>query len=213
MVTIFTYYIHYSIQLLTGFEGNRWSVGPEDELLPEAEGRGQQFIWGANRSSVARKPRQQLFCYTPFSWIMFNDERTGTRQNDPFTQHKTLYIFFFLPLMNHFSRQNTYAIVKKSLIFSSSSHTAGTVSKSFSNRCIFSSRPRTFFFRRSSNDYSIASRHSFGIFYAVLTSFYVFLLSLPSRIIFMSSSEALATLCSASATTDAICKRSNVKRR
>ena len=77
------------IQLLTGFEGNRWSVGPEDELLPEAEGRGQQFIWGANRSSVARKHRQQLFCYTPFSWIMFNDERTGTRQNDQLHNIKT----------------------------------------------------------------------------------------------------------------------------
>ena len=45
--TWYTYTI-FSIQLLTGFEGNRWSVGPEDELLPEA--------------------------------IMFNDERTGTRQ-------------------------------------------------------------------------------------------------------------------------------------
>ena len=87
------------IQLLTGFEGNRWSVGPEDELLPEAEGRGQQFIWGANRSSVARKPSQQLFCYTPFSWMMFNDERTGTRQNDPFTQHKR-YTFFVLFTFN-----------------------------------------------------------------------------------------------------------------
>ena len=102
-----------SIQLLTGFEGNRWSVGPEDELLPEAEGRGQQFIWGANRSSVARKPRQQLFCYTPFSWTMFNDERTGTRQNDPLHNTKRNYFFFFLSLMNHFSRQNTNAIAYK----------------------------------------------------------------------------------------------------
>ena len=32
------------IQLLTGFEGNRWPVGPEDELLPEAKGRVQQFM-------------------------------------------------------------------------------------------------------------------------------------------------------------------------
>ena len=85
-----------SIQLLTGFEGNRWSVGPEDELLPEAEGRGQQFIWGTNRWSVVRKPRQQLFCYTPFSWIMFNYERTGTRQNDPLhdTKRNTFFSFY-----------------------------------------------------------------------------------------------------------------------
>ena len=27
------------MQLLNAFEGNRWSVGPKDELLPETEGR------------------------------------------------------------------------------------------------------------------------------------------------------------------------------
>ena len=29
----------YFIQLLTGDEGNIWYVGPEDKMLPEAEGR------------------------------------------------------------------------------------------------------------------------------------------------------------------------------
>ena len=77
------------IQLLTGFEGNRWSVGPEDELLPEAEGRGQQFIWGANRSSVALKPRQQLFCYTPIflNYVQWWTDRHQTKWS--ITQHKT----------------------------------------------------------------------------------------------------------------------------
>ena len=31
-------------QLLTGDEGNIWFVGPEDKMLPEAEGRGQHMI-------------------------------------------------------------------------------------------------------------------------------------------------------------------------
>ena len=76
----------------------RWTVARgrrPSELLPEAEGRGQQFIFRANRSSVARKPRQQLFCYTPFSWIMFNDERTCTRQNDPLHNKKRNTFFSF----------------------------------------------------------------------------------------------------------------------
>ena len=48
-------------QLLSGFLGNRWSVGPSDELLPSAFGLWQQFIFRANRSSVALKPSQQLY--------------------------------------------------------------------------------------------------------------------------------------------------------
>ena len=64
----------------------RWTV---------VRGRRQQFIWGANRSSGARKPRQQLFCYTPFTWIIFND---GTRQNDPLHNTKINKIDLYLVL-------------------------------------------------------------------------------------------------------------------
>ena len=46
------------IQLLTGDEGNIWYVGPEDKMLPEAEGRGQHFVWRSNISYVARIPSQ-----------------------------------------------------------------------------------------------------------------------------------------------------------
>ena len=46
------------IQLLTGDEGNIWYVGPEDKMLPEAEGRGQHFVWRSNISYVARIPCQ-----------------------------------------------------------------------------------------------------------------------------------------------------------
>ena len=31
----------HNIQLLTGDEGNIWYVGPEDKMLPEAEGEQQ----------------------------------------------------------------------------------------------------------------------------------------------------------------------------
>ena len=48
-------------QLLSGFSGNRSSVGPSDELLPSAFGLWQQVIFRANRSSVALKPSQQLY--------------------------------------------------------------------------------------------------------------------------------------------------------
>ena len=41
------------IQLLTGDEGNIWYVGPEDKMLPEAEGRGKHFVWRSNISYVA----------------------------------------------------------------------------------------------------------------------------------------------------------------
>ena len=43
----------YIIQLLTGDGGNIWYVGPEDKMLPEAEGRGQHFFWRSNISYVA----------------------------------------------------------------------------------------------------------------------------------------------------------------
>ena len=46
------------IQLLTGDEGNIWYVGPEDKILPEAEGRGQYFVWRSNMSYVVRIPSQ-----------------------------------------------------------------------------------------------------------------------------------------------------------
>ena len=46
------------IQLLTGDEGNIWYVGPEDKMLPEAEGRGQHFVWRSNISYVAWIPSQ-----------------------------------------------------------------------------------------------------------------------------------------------------------
>ena len=145
---------------------------------------------------------------------MFNDERTGTRQNDPLHNTKRNYIFFFLSLMNHFSRQNTNAIAYKITdFFFFKPHSRYCQQKFLKTMHIFVTPTDVFFFRRSSNDCSIAPRHSFSIFYAVLTIFFVFLLSLSSRIISISSSEALATICSASATTDAICKRSNVKRR
>ena len=48
----------YIIQLLTGDEGNIWNVGPEDKMLPEAESRGQHFVWRSNISYVARIPSQ-----------------------------------------------------------------------------------------------------------------------------------------------------------
>ena len=48
----------YNKQLLTGDEGNIWYVGPEDKMLPEAEGRGQHFVWRSNISYVARIPSQ-----------------------------------------------------------------------------------------------------------------------------------------------------------
>ena len=51
-------YIANIIQLLTGDEGNIWYVGPEDKMLPEAEGRGQHFVWRSNISYVARIPSQ-----------------------------------------------------------------------------------------------------------------------------------------------------------
>ena len=53
-----------SIQLLTGDEGHIhvWYVGPEDNMLPEAEVRGQHFIWRSNISVmyIARISSQQL---------------------------------------------------------------------------------------------------------------------------------------------------------
>ena len=44
------------IQLLTGDEGNIWYVGPENKMLPEAEGRGQHYVFRSNISYVARIP-------------------------------------------------------------------------------------------------------------------------------------------------------------
>ena len=37
---------------------NSGYVGPEDKMLPEAEGRGQHFVWRSNISYVARIPSQ-----------------------------------------------------------------------------------------------------------------------------------------------------------
>ena len=45
-------------KLLTGDEGNIWYVGPEDKMLPEAEGLGQHFVFRSNISYVARIPCQ-----------------------------------------------------------------------------------------------------------------------------------------------------------
>ena len=44
--------------LLTGDEGNIWYVGPEDKRFPDAEGRGQHFVFRSNVSYVARIPSQ-----------------------------------------------------------------------------------------------------------------------------------------------------------
>ena len=97
--------------------------------------------------------------------------------------------------MNHFSRENTNAIAYKNHWFFLLQSTQPLLSAKVSqNDAYFRHAHGRFFFRRSSNDCSIASRHSFSIFYAALTTFFVFILSLPSRIIFISSSEALATL-------------------
>ena len=115
--------------------------------------------------------------------------------------------------MNHFSIQNTNAIAYKNhSFFFFKPHSRYCQQKFLKTMHIFVT-PTDVFVRRTSNDCSIVSKHSFSIYYAVLTTIFVFLLSLPSRIISISSSKALATLCSASATTTAICKRSNVKRR
>ena len=163
------------IHLLSGFEGNRWSVGPEDELLPEAEGNSSSE--GPTDHLLPENPDNNCFVIPHFLELFSMMNGQAPDKMIHYTTQKLkffsfLFFFFFLPLMSHFSRQNTNAIAYKNhWFFSSSSNTAGTVSKNFSKRCIFSSRPRTFFFRFS-NDCSIALRHSFSIFYAVLTTFF-----------------------------------------
>ena len=178
-------------------EGNSSSEGPTDHLLPE-------------------NPDNNCFVIPHF--IELCSMMNGQAPDKMF--HYTLQnliTFFFLFIFNEpFSRQNTNAIAYKiTVFFFFKPHSRYCQQKFLKTMHIFVTPTDVFFFfRRSSNDCSIAPRHSFSIFYAVLTIFFLwFLLSLPSRIIFNSSSEALATICSASATTDAICKRSNVKRR
>ena len=78
-------------------EGNSSSEGPTDHLLPE-------------------NPDINCFVIPNFLELcsMMNRHGTGTGQNDPLHNTKrNTFFFFFLPLMNHFSRQNTNAIAYK----------------------------------------------------------------------------------------------------
>ena len=173
-------------------EGNSSSEGPTDHLWPE-------------------NPDNNCFVIPHFLELcsMMNGQAP-----DKMIHYTTQNVILFSVTFNEpFSRQNTNAIAYKNHRFFLLQDTQPVLSAKISQNNAYIRHAHGRFFRRSSNDCSIASRHSFSIFYAVLTTFFVFLLSLPSRVIFISSSEALATLCSASATTDAICKRSNVKRR
>ena len=138
-------------------EGTSPSEGQTDHLLPENSDNNCFVI-----------PHFLELC------SMMNGQAPDKMIHD-LTQNYLL----FLPLLNHFSRQITNQIAYKNhWLFwhtsprSSSSHTANTVSKSFSKRCIFSSRLWTFFCRYS-NDCSVASKHSFRIFYTVLITFFV----------------------------------------
>ena len=143
---------------------------------------------------------------------MFNDERIGTRQNDPLHNTKRNTFFFFLPLMNHFKDKIRMQLrMKITNFFFSKPHNRYCQQKFLKTMHIFVTQTDVFppIFKRLFN------RPETLVQYILcrLDNIFVFLLSLPSRIIFISSSEALATLCSASATTDAICKQSNAKRR
>lgn len=47
--------------MLTGIEGNSWSVGPARKLLSAAFGCGQQFANRSDRLTVVLDPSQQLY--------------------------------------------------------------------------------------------------------------------------------------------------------
>ena len=190
----------------------RWTVARGRRLRATVHLRGQQIICCPQTQSTT------VLLYPIFlNYVQWWTNRHQTKWS--ITQHKNVIHFFFkLPLMNHFSRQNIIAIAYKNNWFFGIQvpvlqATQPVLSTKVSQNDAYFRHAHWRFFRRSSNDCSIASRHSFGIFYAVLITFLVFLLSLSPRIIFISSLEAPATLCSASATIAAICKRSNVKSR
>ena len=150
-------------------ESNSSSEMPKDHLLPE-------------------NPENNCFVIPHFLELcsMMNGQAPDKMIHYTTQKHNTFV--FFLPLMNHFSRKYTNAIAYKITDFflaydprSSSSHTDSTVSKSFSNDAYFRHARGRFFFA----DLEIASRHSFGIFYAVLIPFLVRTLSLPIFIDFL----------------------------
>ena len=177
-------------------EGNSSSEGPTDHLLPE---------------------NQDNNCFVIPHFLELCSIMNGQAPDKMihYTTQNVIHFFFFLPLMNHFSRQNTNAIAYKNHWLFLRQATQPVLSAKVSQNDAYFCHAHGRFFCRSSNDCSIASRHSFSTVYSMPSwqHFFVFLLSLPSNIIFISSSKALANLCSASATTAAICKRSNVKRR
>ena len=161
-------------------EGNSSSEGPTDHLLPD-------------------NPDNNCFVIPHFLELcsMMNGHETKWS----ITQHKNAFSFFLFIFNEPFLRQNTNAIAYKNhwlfgiqaLVLLQSTQPVLSA-KIYRNDAYFRHARVGFFFRRSSNDCSIASRHSFGIFYAVLITNLVFLLSLSSKIIFISSSEALATV-------------------
>ena len=150
-------------------EGNSSSKGPTDHLLPE-------------------NPDNNCFVIPHFLELCSMMNGQAPDKMNHYTTQNVITFFFFLSLMNHFSRQNTNAIAYKITDFFFFKPHSRYCQQKFL-KTIFSSRPRTFFFRRSSNDCSIAPRYSFSIFYAVLKIFFVFLLSLSSRIIFIQGSK------------------------
>ena len=94
---------------------------------------------------------------------MFNDERTVIRQYDPLhiTKRNTFF-FYFLPLMNYFSRQNTNAIAYKFHWYFLLQATQPVLSAKVSQNDAYFRQAHGLFSAESSNDCSIASRHSFS---------------------------------------------------
>ena len=63
---VLTLFLHFAsnvniIQLLTYDEGNIWYVGPEDKMLPEAEGRGQHLSEGPTYHMLPESPVNNCF--------------------------------------------------------------------------------------------------------------------------------------------------------
>ena len=148
---------------------------------------------------------------------MFNDERTVIRQNNPLhiTKRNTFF-FYFLPLMKYSSRQNMNAIAYKFHWYFLLQATQPVLSAKVSqNDAYFRQAHGRFYppiFKRLFN------RLETFVQYILCRLDNIFcVLTVPAiknyiYFLFRSASNPL-TLCSVSATTDAICKRSNVKRR
>ena len=184
----------------------RWTVARGRRPRATVHLRGEQIICCPKTQTTT------VLLYPIFlNYVQWWTDRHQTKWSNYTTQYVIeLHFFFFFTFNEPFFKTISY---KNHWFFLLQATQPVLSAKVYQNDAYFRHAHGRFFFCRSSNDCSIASRHSFSIFYAVLTTLFVFLLSMPSRIIFISSSEALATVCSASATTTAICKRSNVKRR